>query len=86
MIVFSNTTPLISLASVEALHLLPALFGRIHVAEAVWAECQAGGPIYVPDLQSLSWIELVPFDDPKHDQSFGSLTPVSARRWNWPSR
>lgn len=61
MTVFSNTTPLISLASVEALHLLPALFGRVHVAEAVFEECLAGGPIHVPDLRSLSWVELVPF-------------------------
>jgi predicted nucleic acid-binding protein len=35
VIVFSNTTPLIALASVDALHLLPALFHRVHVAESV---------------------------------------------------
>jgi predicted nucleic acid-binding protein len=43
VIVFSNTTPLVALASVDALHLLPALFQRVHVAESVAAECRAGG-------------------------------------------
>lgn len=60
MIVFSNTTPLIALASVDALHLLPGLFGRIHVAASVAAECRAGGPINVPELSNLNWIEIVP--------------------------
>lgn len=60
MIVFSNTTPLISLASVDALSLLSALFGSIHVAEAVVTECRAGGPVVVPDLGALAWIRVVP--------------------------
>lgn len=41
--VFSNTTPFIALASIDRLSLLPELFGRIYVAEAVVDECAEGG-------------------------------------------
>jgi len=33
MIVYSNTTPFIALASIDRLDLLPALFGKVYVAE-----------------------------------------------------
>jgi len=62
--IFSNTTPFIALASIDQLDLLPKLFGEIHVAEAVVEECAAGGVIWVPDLRSLPWINVVP-DDPE---------------------
>lgn len=69
MIVFSNTTPLIALASVDALHLLPDLFQRVHVAASVAAECRIGGPIVVPELSSLSWLEIVPVPAPSMTRS-----------------
>ncbi len=56
MIVYSNTTPFIALASIDRLDLLPQLFGKIYVAEAVIAECAAGGRIVVPDLKGLEWV------------------------------
>jgi len=56
MMVYSNTTPFIALASIDRLDLLPQLFGKIHVAEAVIDECDAGGRIIVPDLRGLEWI------------------------------
>lgn len=56
MKVFSNTTPLIALASVGLLELLPRLFGKIHVTTEVIEECAVGGPILVPDLRQLDWI------------------------------
>ena len=56
MIVYSNTTPFIALASIGRLDLLPQLFGKIYVAEAVISECAAGGRIVVPDLRDLEWI------------------------------
>ena len=59
MKIFSNTTPLIALSCIRQLTLLPQLFGRIHVAESVHAECMEGGPIAVPDLKGLSWITVV---------------------------
>ncbi len=56
MIVYSNTTPFIALASIDRLDLLPGLFGTIYVADAVIAECAAGGSIVVPDLRDFEWI------------------------------
>lgn len=35
MIVFSNTTPIIALSSIQRLDLLPHLFGRIHLVKEV---------------------------------------------------
>lgn len=59
MIVFSNTTPFIALASIKQLELLPRLFQQIHVVEEVVAECRTGGRIPVPDLTQLPWIQVV---------------------------
>ena len=56
MIVFSNTTPFIALASIDRLALLPQLFDKVHVAESVIDECTEGGRILVPDLRSLDWV------------------------------
>lgn len=59
MIVFSNTTPIIALSSIQCLHLLPQLFGEIHLVTEVIDECAAGGPISVPALQEIEWIKSV---------------------------
>ena len=56
MIVFSNTTPFIALASIGQSHLLPQLFATVHVAESVIGECAEGGRIVVPALRSLDWV------------------------------
>lgn len=56
MIVFSNTTPFIALASIGQLKLFPQLFDKVHVAESVIDECAEGGRILVPDLRSLDWV------------------------------
>ena len=69
MIVFSNTTPLIALASVDALHLLPAIFQRVHVAASVAVECRVGGPIIVPELSTFPWLEIVPAPLPSAPRS-----------------
>ncbi len=59
MIVFSNTTPLIALSSINQLDLLKKLFGKIFLVQEVVDECAAGGPINVPDLSNLGWIKIV---------------------------
>ncbi|MGZ8249646.1 MAG: DUF3368 domain-containing protein [Methylomagnum sp.] len=66
MIVFSNTTPIIALSAVGRLDLLPQLFQRIHVVGEVIDECRAGGPIQVPDLTRLPWVEAVQSTPPLH--------------------
>ena len=60
MKVYSNTTPLISLSAIGRLDLLPNLFSRIWITRSVEAECALGGPIPVPKLARLPWIETTP--------------------------
>lgn len=59
MIVVTNTGPLIALASIDRLDLLPTLFGSLTVAATVVEECAAGGPIAVPDLRGLEWLTVI---------------------------
>ena len=62
--IFCNTTPLIALAGIGQLDLLPRLFGTIHLTQSVVEECAAGGPIPVPELRALSWARTVAADEP----------------------
>lgn len=59
MIVFSNTTPIIALSSIQQLDLLPELFGHIHLVNEVVDECEVGGAIAVPSLRELNWLTIV---------------------------
>jgi len=43
MIVVSNTSPLTSLAAIGQLDLLRRLYARLHIAQGVWEELNAGG-------------------------------------------
>jgi predicted nucleic acid-binding protein len=61
--VYSNTTPFIALASIDRLGLLPQIFGKIYVAEAVIAECSEGGRILMPNLKALEWVMPVADDE-----------------------
>lgn len=65
MTVFSNTTPFISLSSIDLLHLLPAIFGEVIVAPSVVQECNEGGRIFVPDLTTLPWVTVRPVQSEK---------------------
>lgn len=59
MTVFSNTTPIIALSSIQRLDLLRHLFGHIHVVTEVADECEVGGVIAVPALRGLDWLTIV---------------------------
>lgn len=56
MKVFSNTTPIIALSSIQRLDVLPHLFGKIHLVNEVIDECTVGGHISVPTLTEIDWI------------------------------
>ena len=56
--VISNTTPIIALASIEKLELLPLIFNEITIAKAVRDEINAGGRIKVPSLETIEWIKI----------------------------
>lgn len=62
--VVSNTTPLINLAGVGLLALLPALYGSVTIAEAVLAEFEARARSDDPDLRSANWLTVVPVATP----------------------
>jgi predicted nucleic acid-binding protein len=54
--VVSNTTPLIALAWLEQLDLLPKLFGQVHIPQAVFDETRAKpGAVEIPEV---SWLIL----------------------------
>lgn len=58
--IVSNTTPLFAFAALGRFDLLEKVHGRIVVVETVVRECEVGGPIVVPDLRDLPWLNIVP--------------------------
>ncbi|MEO7909238.1 MAG: DUF3368 domain-containing protein [Roseiflexaceae bacterium] len=63
--VVSNTTPLINLAGVGLLNLLPNIYGTITISTVVRKEYEAGRRPSEPLLNQLPWlriIDFVPFD------------------------
>jgi len=56
--VISNTTPIIALASIGKLELIPKLFKEISIAEAVRDEIKTGGKIKVPSPEKIGWIKI----------------------------
>ena len=60
-VVVADTSPLIGLARIGQLALLPALFGRITIPRAVWEELTQGaaeGRAGARDVQEASWIDV----------------------------
>jgi predicted nucleic acid-binding protein len=73
MRVFSNTTPIIALSSINQLHLMPALFKEVYVVDTVINECAKGGKIIVPDLTGLNWLHCVESKNYAHNPLLISL-------------
>jgi uncharacterized protein len=66
MIIVSNTTPLIGLASIQRFDLLRQLFGEVHVAQAVYDEAvtagrEASGAKH--EVSTAAWIKTVSVQD-----------------------
>lgn len=55
----TNTTPLITLAGVGLIDLLPRLYGSIWTPRIVLDEYQAKAPPTEPDLAQVSWLTVV---------------------------
>ena len=55
----TNTTPLITLAGVGLLDLLPLLYGKVWAPRIVLDEYQAKAPPTEPDLAQASWLTVV---------------------------
>ncbi|MCC6558667.1 MAG: DUF3368 domain-containing protein [Polyangiaceae bacterium] len=58
--VLCNTSPLFYLHQLQRLDLLPALYGRITIPDAVAEELRQGGRLghAVPDVEALAWITI----------------------------
>ncbi|MBN1139203.1 MAG: DUF3368 domain-containing protein [Anaerolineae bacterium] len=59
MIVVCNTSPLTNLAAIRQFDLLRRLYGRVHIAQGVWEELNAGGTCWpgCAEVAQASWIE-----------------------------
>ena len=66
MIVVSNTTPLIGLATIGRFALLQQLFGEIHIAQAVFDEAVTAGREdggAKREVSAAAWVKIVPVTD-----------------------
>ncbi len=59
MTVVSDASPLINLARIDKLDLLPRLYGELHLPEAVWQEVviQGAGQPGAQEIQEACWIK-----------------------------
>lgn len=57
-VVISNTSPLTNLAAIGQFAVLQALYGNLLIAEAVWAELNAGGRVWpgCREVANADWI------------------------------
>lgn len=63
-IVVSNATPLIALAWLEQLDLLPTMFGTVHIPEAVSLEIQHNpDAVGASEFTAVKWLNVIPVQD-----------------------
>jgi predicted nucleic acid-binding protein len=74
-LVVVNATPIISLALINQLPLLQALYGEVHIPPAVRTEVLAGGARAsgVAELQTSAWIRTTPLADPRRADLLSDL-------------
>ena len=60
-VVVVNTTPIIALALIEQLDLLPRLYGRVVIPPTVQTDVLRGGAqgIGVTEIQTAEWIDVI---------------------------
>ena len=70
-VVVANTTPLIALALISRLDLLPRLYGQVVMPPAVWDEISAGGSagIGIAEVREASWLRKAGVDVDRHFRS-----------------
>ena len=82
--VVSDTTPLITLAGLGLLDLLPRLYGPVWIPEAVRAEYDAGRRGTEPALEALPWACVVQPGSERRRSPLVPLAPLTAvRPWGW---
>ena len=74
-VVIVNTTPIIALALIEQLDLLPRLYGLVVIPPAVQTEVLQGGAqgIGVTEIQNANWIRVIALTDPRRADSLPDL-------------
>jgi hypothetical protein len=60
MVVVSDTSPIVNLAAIGQLDILPALFGKVYIPAAVYAEIviKGAGQPGAYEIQHVSWVEV----------------------------
>lgn len=73
MIVVSDSSPLIALASADCLDLLPKLYGRVLIPRAVYEEVVRDGRARVgaAELSAADWVEVVGVEDDQSESAIG---------------
>jgi predicted nucleic acid-binding protein len=80
-----NTTPIIALTLAAQLALLQRLYVEVVILPTVQAEVLTGGPggIGVRELQTASWIHVVPLQDPRRADLLTVWTAEKQKCWLW---
>lgn len=60
MVIISDTSPIVNLAAINKLDLIPLLFGKVYIPEAVYEEIvkKGAGQPGADEIQIASWIEI----------------------------
>ncbi len=74
-LVIANTTPLIALALIGELRLLPALYRTVSIPPAVHREVMVGGAkgIGIAELRSADWLQIRSLNDPRRADLLADL-------------
>ncbi len=89
MSVVSNASPLINLARIDQLDLLPRLYGELLIPEAVWEEVvvEGAGQPGADEIKAATWIKVQAVANRSLVQALRQeLDPGEAEALSWPWR